>query len=48
MLCKGGFLFTHNPIEILHVIAETDFFKTQLRFGWVIDQFSRLARSSKR
>ena len=24
MLCKGGFLFTHNPIEILHVIAETD------------------------
>lgn len=48
MLCKGGFLFTHNPIEIVHVIAGTDFFKTQLRFGWVIDQFSLLARSSKR
>ena len=47
MLCKGGFLFKHNPIEIFHVTAETYFFKTQLRFGWVIDQFSLLARCSK-
>lgn len=47
LLCKGGFLFTHDPIETLHVIAQTDFFKTQPRFGWVMDQFSFLARRSK-
>ena len=29
-------------------MAGTDFFKTQLRLGWVIDLFSLLARSSKR